>query len=314
MGMDPLTLGMIIAGGGQLVNAGTSWANQSQANKQLDQNRAMLMPFLNQGPSPYESMMQQLVGQAPKGNVTDVNVPSAASLLGGQGYNTGQDALMQLLRANPQTQVDASLEGMMQTGNPFDTSKLFEALNTQDQRQTAQMLGQLQGSAGSLGERFGSSMLGSQNDLLAQLSEQFGTRNAQIAQGSHEAAQSRKLEATSQATGREQFGTQMQQAVAQLLTQLGMGEAQLGLQVSGQQMDKDRLNRQGEMDSFQAQLGALSQLLGASQGRMANNTNLLSLLFGIAPSQQSMMGNSIGDIGQLLMFLPMLRSMGGGNG
>lgn len=95
--------------------------------------------------------------------------------------NPGNDALMQFLRADPSRQ--------------FDTSGAFTALEANDQRQIDQAANSLRAGYAGLGQRFGTASQRQEGRLRDDFAAQIAARNAGIAQGSFEAAQSRSFNA-----------------------------------------------------------------------------------------------------------------------
>lgn len=284
MGMDPLTLGAISMGAGSLLNLGSSVLSNRSANKTAKKRESAAGAMIEREPSPYEQMLSQFLGGS--------SIPSAESLTSGQGFNTGQDALMQLLRANPHTQVDANLDALARTGLPYNMSPAFDAFKATDQQALAQQVAGLHAGASGLGQRFGSSMMNAEAALRATLTGQTQARNAQMGAQAYESAMQRMLGGNELLSGREQAGQQMQSSVAQALLQSALGAGNFGLQ------------------SVQTRMSGLGQLLSAGQNRQAQNTQLLSLMFGLPPAQAPNLGGGFSDMGQLLMLLPLLRQMG----
>jgi hypothetical protein len=152
---------------------------------------------------------------------------------GMQGFNTGQDALLQIMRSDP---MQRTLSGQER----FDTSGLFAALEPMEQRAQRNALMQLRGSAGSLGQRFGTAFAGREADLLANMTEQAGARRAGISQQSYEAAQARRMQGMGQYAGMAQdyAGNSMaQQAqlmnLIQMMNAASMGRNQFNAGLAG---------------------------------------------------------------------------------
>lgn len=141
-------------------------------------------------------------------------------LMGGQGFNTGQDGLSQSMRSDPMGQSFNALSGIIQgQGNPFNTSELFNALGVIDQRNLDQSLSGLFAGAPGLGQRFGSAMRNSEVRLRQGALQDSALRNAGIAMQSHGDAQNRLL----QALGLTQQGALGQQGQQNQLLQLLLG-------------------------------------------------------------------------------------------
>lgn len=312
-----------IVGAGMGVQAlGSLWSSYNQqkaanvANQRqqqlLDQARGMQI----NGPSSIEQQILQLFsGTQGQGQYTP-QLTDFNSLLSGTGYNAGQDAMMQMLRATPGTQVDKSLNAVLEgQGNPFDTSRMFDALHRMDQTGIAQQVAGLQGSSSGLGQRFGSSMLQAQNNLRQNAQNQIGARDAGIQQSSYEAAQGRMLQAAQQLTGREQFNTGMQANLAQLLQQNALGL--IGAQQNVATANNNSLAQ--AMASLMAgntqSAGLLQMLLGAEQSRRGFNLQTLGLQGGMAePYTTGGYGQALSGLGQSAMMLPFLLQMMGQQG
>jgi hypothetical protein len=209
------------------------------------------------------------------------NDPSALEKLGLGQYNMSQDSLMQMLRADPNSKVDQTLQGIAQSGNPFDASALFQSLGVLDSQALDQSVGGLRAGAAGLGQRFGTAMRNSEVDLRTQAGQQAAARNAQIGMQSHESAQARVLQALAALSGREQFRTET------------------GLQANSQQTQ------------------LLQMLLAAEAQRRSGNANLLGIAGGMGqPVAQPGYGGFLSGLGSLLMFsqVGQRRNKGAGGG
>lgn len=348
----PAAIGM---GVGSLISGLGQQRAQQSAQQQQQQWLQMLMgraDALRWNDSPYAGQLQDFINSGlPAGaqyKPTDLtaSLVDSQGILGAPGINAGNDALMQLLRANPQVQMNQSTDSALQSilggdGSQFDASKAFGLLAGQDQYQTKQALTNLQGQAGSLGQRFGSANQKQASDLLANITGQLDARNAQISQSAFEAAQARRLQAAGLLTGREEFGLGLGQqnldrqlsaanslnsqglSIAQLAAQLGLanqGAMNQFSQFNAQQgFNAAQFNQQSAAQAAAMRLQALQQGFGQEQAMRGYNAQLLSLLSGQQPqfggsSFLSTLGGSIGDISQLMFLLPYLRNSGGGNG
>lgn len=102
----------------------------------------------------------------------------AAGVVGLTPGNSGQDAYLQYLRANPGANAPFQ----------FDASQAFQSLRAQDLLDTQDQVNQLRAGAGSLGARFGSGFAAREAMLRARIAASQGTRNAGIAQRGFEFA------------------------------------------------------------------------------------------------------------------------------
>lgn len=127
-------------------------------------------------------------------------------LLLGQ-FNTGQDGQMQMLRSGPGSR---TLQTLSETGAPFDTSKLFQALAPVRDRQLQTGIASLRGGAPGIGQRFGSAQMASERQFAGEHLQNIAAQDAATSFQAHEAAQARRLQAS-------QFGVGAQQNLLNLL-------------------------------------------------------------------------------------------------
>lgn len=317
----------IIGGGMALGAIGNAYSGRKQAkaqekaiNAQNNRNayisqRASGMRQV--GTSPYEAMLMQNMGSFMQPSATftpagrdmlgvDTEGIDINSILQQGGFNVGQDAIMQLLRADPNKQLGAArdqMAGLLETGNPYNTSEMFAALQPVEDRELNQSLATLRGNAGGLGERFGSAMQTKVNDGVAQLLDNQALRRSQINMDSFENAQGRRLDAAQiigQLTGQEfQNAATASQATNNNLDTLLRGYlGNADLQMRGQLANQSEYGRtqQANIDNQftgaqfnqmarQAQLAQMLQAIGMGQGFRSTqdnyNMNLLSLEAGL---------------------------------
>lgn len=228
---------------------------QGQLNNQPNQYSTQILDFLKgahantiggQGSSPYTigqngndayHMTPATLGDAPMADAAQIDLGS----IGTQAQNTGQDALMQMLKRDitPGTNPDLSLnlQQLGQGNTQYDNTGLFNAIDQQGQQQLDDQLAQLHGSAGSLGQRFGTAMLQDEGRLRTNYALNNTLGKQQIGQQSFEAAQGRRQPALNLQgdllNQANQFGLQglgLQQQAATNLGQLGQAGAGLNLQ------------------------------------------------------------------------------------
>jgi hypothetical protein len=221
------------------------------------------------------------------------------------GYNAGNDALMQLLRADPSRQLtatDSQMAEMLATGNPFNTSNQFDSLQKLFGQNTDDAVARIQGSTGRLGARFGSA---TQQNVARSVERLNTERNAQLAsleQQAFESAQGRRMGAANLLAGLEtsrRTDTIDAARAAQQAAGLGLQGAQanqaaalqaaLANQATGQQTS---LANQAALNEFaranqnafnQAgmqtqQLNAQASIAGASNATQASIANLQARL------------------------------------
>lgn len=272
---NPVNLGLIMAGGGSLLNAYTQNKNANknmaavqQRQQQIDRTAGALAwtdPMMNQ--SALESIISGASGNGVPGNTGQLDLKSLFGMnpLG----NTSTDGIMQMLRGSG----PASIAGdLLTSGNPFDTSQMFDALGIVDARNTGEQVAGLRAGAAGLGQRFGGTMMREEGNLRSRISQDINARNAGIQMQSFESAQGRRM------------GT-----LDQLLRSAGMN------------LDSSRQNQS-------MQLAAISQMFNQALGQRQFNQGLLSLQAGLPIAQNGApgYGQAFSDIGQLIAFAPML--------
>lgn len=268
---DPTNIGLILAGGGSLLGA----YNQNQNAKKNTNAVNARTNTINQAAGALAwtdpLMNQNILSGLANGGTRDPMMADLSAIFGGNPLgNSSSDGLMQMLRGSG----PASLSGdLLRTGNPFDTSSMFDALAPLDMRQTDQQVAGLRAGAAGLGQRFGGAMMREESNLRSNIAEQINARNAGIQMQSFESAQGRRM-----------------QSLDQLLRAVGMN------------MDS---SRQGNS----LQLAAISQMFNQALAQRQYNQGLLSIQAGLPVGQYNApgYGSALGDIGQLLAFAPMLR-------
>jgi hypothetical protein len=311
MGMDPLTIGLGLTAGSQLLGAFTqnrannqnydaqqqAIAMQRQRQGQVD---AMVAPYLKNGQNPYAAQLMQLFSSGGFKAPTGYDPSLVGGGTGSQGFNTGQDGLLQMLRS----QRDPTLTmGLGNAGATFDNSAQFAALAPLDQRQIDQQVAQLHGSFGTLGERFGTAAMDKEQMLRTQALQNIGARNAGLAQQSFESGQARQMQGLGISAGREQSGIQ-NWLQGMLANQQATNQASQFNTTMGQGYNQFLSGLFGQASNMQAQTGGLNAQLLAIMAGQPNP--------GAPVVQPSAMPGAIGDIGQMMMFLPFLQQMMGG--
>jgi hypothetical protein len=227
--------------------------------------------------------------------------------MGSRGFNMGQDALGQMLRRSPGPSVtDPTLAlDLQNAGQSFNNSDLFSALAPLDQRTIDTQVAGLQGSMGSLGQRFGTATLDKERQLRSDFAQNLAARNAQLQSSSFENAANRQLQALGQRGTREQFQATLplQQQAQQLATaqalmsggqqqssllaqiaqanaanslQAQTSNAQYGLQAGG--MNQDALIRAALANQGVAMQAGLANQGAGLQAQSSNAGNMLQAL------------------------------------
>ena len=179
----------------------------------------------------------------------------------GTGANSSQDALMQLIRGGAGTQAMAgsagisgfnanarvdpitgqvsdtarsNLEQLTENGGRFDLDSMFAALNAVEQRQQGEQIANLQGSAGSIGQRFGSVLNSQEGRLRESMQEQANLRRQELARQSFETAQGRRLQGAAGLTAQDQIINQIMGINQGNQTQVALGNLNAGVTARGQ--------------------------------------------------------------------------------
>ena len=270
------------------------------------------------------------IGTAWKYQQTDA--PLAAMPSGTQGFNVGHDALMHAARARLGFQGDPTLmSGLTSAASgrtQFDNSELFKSLGRLDNQMLNEQVEALHGSAGSLGERFGTAMNQNEAMMRGNFMNQASARNAQIAQQSFEAAQARAMQGLGMLQGQNQFGNQFglnalqaQMAAAGTLGSQGLQSQGMGLQNNqfnaGQQMQNQQFAAPQGNSSNNMMMQALGMGNQMQQQQFGNNAQMLGLLAGIPVAQAqapSALPGAIGELGQTAAMWPFLSGLLGGGG
>lgn len=305
MGMDPVTLGLITAGGGAALGAIGDYRAQSAQNRRqrgISQRADQL--WQQPGSNPYQSQVDQLIAGLPDAMHLDPNsgnIDISAIL---SSINPGQDALAQFLRADPYSKL------LGDAGGRFDVSSAFDMLQGNDQMQLDRLVaGQRAGYSG-LGQRFGTAAQRNEGRLRADFGAQVAARNAGIAQTAYESEAQRRLQAATQGLGFQLQG-------AQGLASTGVNAAQIaaGLATSNQsnQFNNNQFNLNAQQQAYLQRLNAIQSAFGMNQQTLGYNRDLLAIMAGLpvgGGGGWSAAGQGAQDIGQLLMFLPFLQNAG----
>lgn len=183
-------VGTAIGIGSELLG-GLAQQNQQKQNARAQQQQYNTALGAVSQPNAYQQMMQQWLGQQ--------QGPQAFNLGTQQGFNTGQDALMQMANRDPAAQ--------MQQAQQF-----IGMLQPEQQLQGIQQMAALNAGVSGLGQRLGSAQALAQGRLGAQLAAQNNAQNAGIMQQLYSQGQQQQLSA---AQGLGQFAQLAQQNAGQ---------------------------------------------------------------------------------------------------
>lgn len=284
-------------GGLPMVNASQVFAPTAQAgtNFQPGQVQAPLMQAAQANFNP--NLQAQQIGGMPQMNAQQVNpgslqapqqvqagqlgAPQQVAATGTQGFNSGQDALMQMMTRNltptqdPTAQLNLQQIGQGQ-GTLYNTSDLFKSIQDQGQMNLNDQVAQLQGSSGSLGQRFGSAEALAEGRLRQNYLTNTNAQEQQIGLQSFQNQQAMRQPALDSLANMQnqqnQLGLQGYQAQGNMASQLGqLGQAgtQMNLQA---QLANQQAGMQGGQFNIQSALQAALANQGA--GLQAGTTNL----------------------------------------
>lgn len=201
---------------------------------------------------------------AVQANTPDVDLTAFSG--GNSAFNSGQDALSQMLRAN------GTLGNVAAGGTQYNNTPLFQALNAQDALGLQDQMAQLQGSFGSFGSRLGTAAMRQQGNLRNQFLTQQSARNQQIGAQSFESAQARAMQALG-----------MQAQAAQGLGGMGMNQMQMlaglaqGNQQVGANVNLANAAAQNAAQQFFGQQGLQAALANQQAGLQVSGTNAAAL-------------------------------------
>lgn len=257
---------------------------------------------------------------------------------GTQGMNAGQDALMQMMRKNLQPAQDPglslNLQQLGQGNTQYGMSDLFKSIDDSATMQLDDQLAQLHGSAGSLGQRYGSAHQNAEAKLRSNFLTNLNAQKQQIGFQGFEAAQGRRQPALDLGANMMNMNNQfnlgamgLQQQAASSLAGFGQQGAQLNLQAmlanqdARNQASQFNIGQQTLYDQFGAQQGniwnnlmmqALSQAGGMQANQQSQNASLLGILggVGVPQTQPTSWGNVLSDGSSALMLPWLMQQMG----
>lgn len=236
-----------------------------------------------------------------------VDLDGLFSGAGSQAYNTGQDSLMQFLRADPASKMAGSnnvLQEIAATGLPSNMTDMFSAAANVNRDNNAELLASITGQSRSVGERFGSATRRLEGDTVRRLANEQSLQNSQFAMQAGESAANRRLGAATQLGQFQLQGAGQQLGASQSLMGAGQAERQLTLQAllanqsaglqAGQfnaaqsnQMGQFNAGQTNQISQFNAgQFNQNSQFNAAAQNQ-AGSQNAANLLQSLMANQQS---------------------------
>lgn len=201
-----------------------------------------------------------------------INTEDVFSGGGSRGFNVGQDALMQFLRADPEgrmTGANGTLQEIAQTGLPSNLSSMFADATAVNQANNADILASITGQSRSVGQRFGSATRRIEGETARRLANEQALQNSQFALQAGEAAANRRLSAASQ------LGSFQLQGAGQLLNAGQNERALLASLLQGNQQANLAAN---QFNAGQANANAQFNASSQNQVSAQNAANLLQSL------------------------------------
>lgn len=285
---------MAAMGAGKLLDSYGQSKAQGAATARFNTAQAQGRSMMKSGADPYQQALMELLGKTGPATQVGVNAGAIDTSPILANINTGNDALSQFLRADPSKQT------------PFDASQAFSNLQSLDSRNQAGAVAALNANmGGGLGARFGSSAARQTSDLLANINAQTGARNANILQTSYDSAENRRMQGLGMTLSAGQALSQSGNQMAQLAAQLGM--ANQNNSQWNQTFNQNNLNT-----LFSQKMQGLQAGFGMQNANDQYNAQLFSLMNGMpmpTGNGYTAVGGGLGDIGQMMMFLPMLQQM-----
>jgi hypothetical protein len=205
---------------------------------------------------------------------------NTSAITGNQGYNVGQDALMQFLRADPSGKMQGTngvLQEIAATGLPSDLSSIFASAHNVNASNNADLLASVTGTSKSVGQRFGSASQRIAGDTARRLADEQSLQNSQLALQAGDAAANRRLSAAStlgqfQLSGANSLLSSGQAQSAQILQALLANQS---TDLSAQNINANLASNAGQFNANAAnqasQFGIQSQLQAALANQQANN-------------------------------------------
>ncbi len=331
-----MAIPFVAAAGASLIGSGISalfGANTASKNRkaiearqrQIDAGAQAQAQSVNQQFAGLSQLLQSLGSQpveSEKATATNFSfdpitgMPANASMVdtdalfngaGSKGFNVGQDALMQFLRADPAGKMGGAngvLQEIAATGLPSNLSSIFAEASNVNRDNNAELLSSITGQSRSVGQRFGSGTQRIEGDIVRRLANEQSLQNSQLALQAAEAAAGRRLGAAST------LGNFQLQGAGQLLN---AGQAQTSQLLQALLSNADSANRTGMFNAQQGQNAAQFNVTAGMQANQQNNAQQMQAVFGnnqqataARSLQQSALGQAGGIAGQQQSLLNQL--------
>lgn len=284
--IDPFTIGLILSGGGAILNAIGGSKERGQQRRQFNDIRSLLGTQLGGDAFSVEDLITQRLGsQGGNSFVPDLSFLTSAS-----------DPILQSIRRGPNDAfLGSNLQELGATGNPFDVTQIIDTLTPLRDRSRGDALADLRSGAPGLGARFGSATARGEEDLIAQLQEQNNAIDSQLLFQGHESAQGRRLQALNGLLGLDAQSLDRDRTALDFL----LGRA-------GAETDAGRLGLAGQAQDD----SLLNLLLQAQSTRRGQGIQSAGVLAGVSVpgSNFSSAGGAALDFSQLLLLSELFKS------
>lgn len=319
----PMAVGMGIQGAASLYGA-KQQSNAAKnaagaANARYKENKAMGESLMTQGPDAFTQGLLDFSKMSGPNNVDPSTIDLGSIFGGGTGANMGNDALMQVLRADPNKQVNGAMDrlsGLADT-NPFDTSGEIGALQNVDSINNQRAVNTINSQVSGLGQRGGTGRAMAAGSYLRGANADAGARYADINRQAVTSNQQLRLNALSTLGGLQDAATGRKLSAAELYNR---GQTDMtGLKLQGAQFNATSANNaaqnnvQNALAFMQQRLAALSGGASSEATRRGQNASIFGTIAGQpgpATAQTGQVAGAVGDIGNLLTLLPYLQKLG----
>lgn len=253
-------------------------------------------------------------------------IGSPAAPAGTQGFNSGQDGMLQMMRqsfmagqpggqganapysAAQNTGLNQAIQQGATNMPAFNTSPEEQAVNNLNMFNLQQQVNNLQGSAGSLGARFGTALNYNQGQMTANALTNNSAQLQQIAQSSFNTQQANQLQA--QGLGVQNLANYNSNTLAGLQSnQAALNQAGQFNAAAGQTMSAQNAQQGNIFNNLM--LSGSQQAAGQQQSQTGQNTSLLGLLAGLSvpQAQSSPYPGAANNIGQMATLYPFLNQL-----
>lgn len=289
------------------------------ANARYKENKAMGQGLMTQGPDQFTQGLLDFSNMAGPKDQTASTVDLSSIFGDTPNMNMGNDALMQILRADPSKQVNGAMDrlsGLADT-NPYDTSGEIGALQGVDAINNQRAVNTLNAGVSGLGQRAGGAKAMAAASYLRGANADAGARYADINRQAYTSNQQLRLNALSTLGGLQDAATGRKLSAAEIYNRGQTDQAGLRLQGAqfnaGAQNTAAQNNVQNALAFMQQRLAALSGGASAEATRRGQNISIFDTIAGQpgpATPATGQVAGAAGDIGNLIMLLPYLQQLG----